>query len=297
MKQDDLFYAIGQLDEDILAESEAAMTVRPKRVLWKAVVVAAAMAMMVMSVTAVANWFVGLNNANPEVTSVEFEVEFYRIDENGVGTGEILSSEKAYRRDITMEIDVNPDVPNVLETAYMLQVPEHWGMENKGGGFTDGQVDQFFVVWDPNGDSDGVITSYSGPEGDWVEDLVIFRQRSAHSYSLWDDHRVGFLIGIPDRVEVTSEIVVLGGVSVLKVHIPAFDMTLEESKLITFREHFMQGGEFRLYWSDGDSILSLNYPAWMTDEEIGELLSTIFVVEDIEEYLNLERPPERTAEE
>ena len=46
MKEETLLLAIGGLDEAILAESEEAIAAKPKRILWRTVIVAATLAML-----------------------------------------------------------------------------------------------------------------------------------------------------------------------------------------------------------------------------------------------------------
>ena len=52
MKEEVLLQAIGGLDESILAESEETIAAKPKRILWRTLIVAATLAMLTIGVAA-----------------------------------------------------------------------------------------------------------------------------------------------------------------------------------------------------------------------------------------------------
>lgn len=58
MMQDKLLNAIGGLDESILAESEEAITAKPRRILWRVVIVAATLAVLTVVAAAAVIQFI-----------------------------------------------------------------------------------------------------------------------------------------------------------------------------------------------------------------------------------------------
>lgn len=288
MMQEVLLQAIGGLDEAMLAESEESITVKPKRILWRTVVIAATLAMLTIGVAAVGIEFL-YPMGTPKINATNIHWKTFRLDENNVATEEVINEDMVTGVRISMNFPTNEDVPLVLETPYMIHPPEHW----VSCGYTSGKVtlgdgtqgiSQFSVSWEPYADADGVI---SGSVGESIDDYVIFRQYSAYYYNseVGGKNYLDSLLGIPSRVTLSSELTTIADIPVLKVTIPAFDLTEAESLSLSIKTAYMDAGEVRLYWSDGDSIMSLIYPAWMTDEEIAEILGTIYVVEDLEAML------------
>lgn len=299
MKEETLLRAIGGLDEAILAESEEAIAAKSKRILWRTVIVAATLAMLTVGVAAAGGAFQFIRPAGePQVNGATIRWESYKIDENGVPADEATNEGTVPGFRVSMAFPTNDDAPPVLETPYMIQAPEHWVPV----GYTVGElsqddgtqgISQFSVRWEPYADADGVLSSWTGNNPDhegytFVEDYVSFRQYSAKSYNNKDIGNKTLLEifqSIPPRVALSSELVTLADIPVLKITIPAFDLTEAEFLSFSTRTAYMDAGEVHLYWSDGDSILGLTYPAWMTDEEIEEILSTIYVVDDLEDLL------------
>lgn len=290
MTQDKLLNAIGGLDEGILAESEEASTTKPKRILWRVVIVAATLAMLTIGVAAADGFFQFINpTGDPQIGTATISWKLYKVDENGVLTHEVPTEAHVPAIRVSMSFPTNEDAPMELETPYMIQVPEHW----VPCGYSSGEypldngtqvIRSFSVSWEPYEDADGVISVVAG---ETIDDYVTFHQYSAYFYNMdtgINDHLETFH-AIPSRVELSSELVTLAGIPVLKVTIPAFDLTELDWHSIIPLASYMDAGEVHLYWSDGDSIMRLTYPAWMTDDEIAEILSTIYVVEDLEGML------------
>lgn len=304
MMQEELLNAIGGLDETILAESEGTVTAKPKRILWRVAATAATVALLAIGVAAAAAQFRGATG-DPIIDTSDIHWKSYAINGSITASGEATGTITDEITDegivpgikISMPIDTNEDAPIILKTPYMLQVPDHWVLSGHGNVKTttaEGEegISQFSVSWEPYAGADGVISSvYGNPEeyGDYaaVEDTVSFRQRSASYYNnqVGGKYYLDTFTSIPSRVDVTAELATIGEIPVLKVAIPAFDLTEAEYFSMSFQSAYMAAGEVHLYWSDGDSIMSLTYPAWMTDDEIAEILSTIYVVEDLESML------------
>lgn len=297
MKSEELLSAIGNLDEDMLAECEAPLPRRTGRILWRVAAVAAVFSLMTIAAAAVNNLFLDLGDAPALVEKSDIQWTTFNIDSNGVlgeesGTG----AERGIR--VFMEIPTNPNAPILLENAYVPTAPDHWVSCGVSHALTDGQLSQFSLSWEPHAGADGVMSSVIGPECS-MEDIVQYRQVSAYFYNkhVGGEHSLDVLMTIPDRVEVTSRVVTLGGISMLRVDIPAFSLTTEEYLQATALSLYMSSGETRLYWSDGNSIFSLVCPGWMEDSEIEALLETLHPVEDIQSYLNEIRDEIRIRQE
>ena len=291
MNEETLLQAIGGLDEAILAESEEAIAAKPKRILWRTLIVAATLAMLIIGVAAAGGAFQFIQpTGDPQVNVATIRWESYKIDENGVLTDEVPIEGYVPVIRVSMAFPTNEDAPMELKNPYMIQVPEHW----VPCGYSSGEypldngtqvISSFSARWEPYADADGVISVVAG---ETIDDYVSFYQYSAYFYNLdtgINDHLETFH-AIPSRVKLSSELVTIAGIPVLKVTIPAFDLTELDWHSIIALASYMDAGEVHLYWSDGDSILSLTYPAWMTDEEIEAILSTIYVVDDLENLLS-----------
>lgn len=296
MMQEELLNAIGGLDEAILAESEEVIAAKPKRVLWRTMVIAATLAMLTIGVAAAGIQFL-YPTGTPQINATDIHWKAFRFDENNVATEEVIHQGTVAGFRVSMTFPTNDDAPLVLDSPYMIQIPQHWvpvGYETGETTQDDGTqgISQFSVCWEPYADADGVLSSWTGHNQDhdgytFVEDYVSFWQYSAHYYNMGigGENHLDTFLAIPSRVPLSSELVTLAGIPVLKITIPAFDLTKNEFLSLSTITTYMDAGEVHLYWSDGDSILSLTYPAWMTDDEIEEILSTIYVVEDLEGML------------
>lgn len=285
MKQEELLSAIGALDESLLMESEDRFP-RPKRLLWRAVTAAALIGIMAVTAAAVGNLFLDLNHSPSSLEKQDITWVSYKIKEDGT-PGEELARDSQSGILVRLEIPTNPDAPILLGNTYVPTAPDHWVSCGAGFATTNQMLSQFTMVWEPSADEDGIVDSVIGPECS-VEDTVSYRQYSAYFYNkeIGGKNVLDVLSTIPDRVEVTSRIVTLGGISMLRVDIPAFSLTIEDQLQVNSISLYMSSGETRLYWSDGNSIFNLVCPGWMEDSEIEAILNTLHPVEDIESYLN-----------
>lgn len=284
MKQEELLRAIGALDESMLLESEGRFP-RPKRLLWRVMIAAALIGIMAVTAAAVGNLFLDLNHSPSSLEKQDITWVNYAINEDGT-PGEELARDSQSGILIRLEIPTNPDAPILLGNAYVPTVPDHWVSCGTGFATTDRMLSQFTLIWEPSADEDGIVDSVIGPVCS-VEDTVSYHQYSAYFYNkeVGGKHVLDVLSTIPDRVEVNSQIVTLGGISMLRVDIPAFSLTIEDQLQTNSISLYMASGETRLYWSDGNSIFDLVCPGWMEDSEIEAILNTLHPVEDIESYL------------
>lgn len=287
MKEEVLLQAIGGLDESILAESEEAIAT-PKRILWRVVVAAATIAMLTIGVAAAVMQFIP-PQGDPQIDITEYSWQTYMMDENGGLTDQVHREDTAPIFRVRMAFPTNDDATLDLKTIYMIQVPEHWVLASRLTNeslLEDGTqtLSQFSVSWEPYADADGVI---SGLAAETLEDYVTFQQYTAYYYNMdiGAENRLESFHAIPSWVELSSELLTLADIPVLKVTIPEFELTAFDKHSLNALAYYMDKGEVHLYWSDGDSIMSLTYPAWITDEEIEEILSTIHAVEDPEALL------------
>lgn len=288
MKTEELLQAIGCIDEGILAESELSVVRKPKRSVWRFAAAAALISLMAVTVSAVGLEFLGLHNISHNVTRDQLDWVDFAVDENGV-VGNAVNQGSTQGIHIRAQIPTNPDAPRELAQAYVPAVPDHWVFAGAGYALSDGELSQFSLTWEPSAEGDGFTDSSYGPDGYIAEDCVSFRQYSAYFYNnaVGGENCLDTLLSIPDRVQVTSEITTLGGISVLRVNIPAFRLTEEEMEAFaSMPEAYMSQGETHLFWSDGNSIFALVCPAWFQDSLLEELLTGIYRVEDIQSYLD-----------
>ena len=285
MKQADLLCAIGALDDTMLLESEGRLP-RPKQMLWRVMTAAALIGIMTITAVAAGILFLDLNNIPPTMETQVFQWVSYEITEDGV-LGQEIGNGSGTGILICLEIPTNPEAPILLENAYVPTTPSHWVSCGASYATTDDMLSQFHMTWEPYAEEDGILESVIGPECS-VEDTVSYHQYSAFFYNqeIRGKQVLDVLHGIPDRVTVTSQIVTLGGISILRVDIPAFSLTIEEQIASNAHYLYMDSGETRLYWSDGNSIFELVCPGWMEDSEIEDLLGTLHPVEDIRSYLD-----------
>lgn len=283
MIQEKLLCAIGHLDEDILAESEQAITIRPRNAVWKIVILAAVISLSVFTSAAAAIRFLDLVNSKPVASEEEIAYFIYSVDENGV-LQHVVESGSTFGIQITADLNTNSAAPVQLETVYMLTGPRGWESCGPCPIYSSGQLSQFHIRWEIPSADRGSLLYRDTDDRRLVEDFIMFSQTSAAFYNATSPvlREIDTLLGVPERAGVTSEVVTLGGISVLKVHIPVFTLTPEEME-VTW-DAYMEAGEYRLYWTDGNSILTLRYPGWMTDEEASALLETIYVIDDFDSF-------------
>lgn len=262
MKQEKILNALGGLDDRYLAESEGAMERKPRRILWRTVCIAAVIVMLAaMAVAATIEYldFGGVTLVQDHISASYTQ----RYKDNGDW-------------DIRAEVDLNWNA-EVLVTPYMIQAPEEWALSSWMTARTDaGELTQFHLAWILEEDDEAVTNEPGQPR--YPEDYVKFLQQSSRYFSLSEDGTVKLATAfdLPEGVAPETHKIVLGDIPVLKVVIPP-----PEDRT----EGYMEQGEIWLFWSDGNSVMTLTCPGWMTDGEIGDLLDTLYVPQDIEALL------------
>lgn len=257
MTREDLFRAIGQVEESRLArcedmapsglacmegnEMEMNTKKRPAgRTLRNLLVAAVAVALLAATAMAAPAAYEGITGA----WRTE-EWEFYApTDANGNSP---VHKQQVYE----VEIQLDEDAPEEIETYYMPQMPE--GYTQSFGNIYGGiEVIQRVLV-----------------ECDWSDDTSINAVRFLQMSKLkWE--RKGFRkvnIYGDDTAEVRRT--EIGGVEGLLISVP--DDPLYPKK------HF--------YWDDGEYVFYMIFAYHITEEEMAEIISSIHVVEDIRPYM------------
>lgn len=287
MKNEELLHVIGNLDESMLAECEYTKPRRVTHSVWRFAAAAALVSLLAVTAYAAGFDFLNLGTISHDVNYQRIDWVDFEIDENGVA-GQAVSESSTQGIYIRAQIPTNPDAPRALETAYLPTVPDHWVPANAWYALSGEDFSQFGVSWEPFAGEDGCIDSNLGTDGNIAEDCVSFRQFSAYFYNhaVGGEYCLDTLLCIPERVQVTSEVVTLGGISVLRVDIPAFRLTEDELLDSTTQAAYMAEGEIHLFWSDGSSILELICPGWFADSQLEELLTSLYPMDNIQDYLD-----------
>ena len=287
MKTEELLQAIGSVEESILAESELFVTRKPKRTIWRLAAAAALVSLLAVTAYAAGFDFVSLLGISHGAASERIDFVDFSVEEDGVA-GELFQSGTTQGIQIRAQIPTNPDAPRALAQAYLPRVPDHWVSCDSWYALSGGDFSQFGISWEPFAGGDGTTDVSYGMEGYISEDCVSFRQYSAYFYNkaVGGENTLDTLLGIPERVKVTSEVTSLGGISVLRVDIPAFRLTEEEMQELSPAAAYMEEGEIHLFWSDGNSIFQLTCPGWFRDSQLEDLLTGLYPVEDMQAYLD-----------
>lgn len=247
MKREQLLEAIGGVEEALLMEAEQG-TQQPSRRGWRLALIPAVAAMLAISVAAAAGLF------GRPITDSRLITEATLAPVKQVAGEKIFSGGVAGYK-VRMEVEVDQDAPDqIAGEFYGLELPEAWQL--LGRGYGTNMKDRVQTVWE------------NGPyEQIYLEQYTTWHYENSNQ----GEHCVDMLWSMPDSVEVTSEIVSMAGLELLRVDIPGEGM----DRLIN------AGGETRLYWSDGRYMLELHYPSRITDGEIETLLNTLYIQSDL----------------
>ena len=118
-------------------------------------------------------------------------------------------------------------------------------------------------------DPDWAVGKEKWQFGGWVT----YGQRTAWHVANTEDASVDVLFDIPPGLVVSGESRRMGDYAVFVVQISAY-----EEKLSYYE--YMPCGETRVYWCDGEIIYMLACPAWMEEDQILELMDSLYPVED-----------------
>lgn len=241
MKREELLEAIGCVEESLLVETEQSVQ-RPRRSLWRLALVPAVAAMLAISVAAATGLFSQPIN-DSEIVAGEAESPVAAVDGSAITDGNIVG----YR--VCMKVEMDEDPPRIIERTYCLTPPEGWWACDSVNGWG---VD-VMTVW--------FRESY---------DQILLYQRTLEAAEVnFGENGVDRLWSMPGDVVLCPQVVTMAGLEMLRLDIPAEGM----NQLVN------GNGETRLYWSDGEYIMQLCCPSWMSDGEIEELLATLYVTE------------------
>lgn len=256
MTREDLFRAIGQVEESRLAQCqgeapsgivrlegddmENKKAKRPAgRLLRNVLVAAVVMALLATAALAAPAAYEG-------ITGFWLTQEWEWMSP----TGAAGDSQPFTTQEYVVEIRLGEDAPEEIETYYMPQMPEGYTQSfgNLYGGIEEIHRDILRCAWDDE-------TTIQG---------VNFRQFTKEGWSHGGYSRVD-LYGDTAQIRKTE----LGGVEGLLISVP-------DDRLYP-KHHF--------FWEDGDYVFYMIFPYYMTEAEMAEIISGIQVVEDIRPYL------------
>ncbi len=246
MKRDQLLDAIGGIDEAFLHESEQS-AVRGKKTLWRIGLVAAIVA--VLGITAAASS--GIFSRPIKDSDLVFDQTAAPFDMDAQGN---IIPGGVEGLKVTMEVDLNSEVPECLEEIYHMEAPGQW---QTYGGY--GAPHNRYWLW--------------GWFQDWYQEgkpgRIRLSQEIATSYRA-GDHCVDSLLRLSQKDGVTTQTVCMADLEMLKVTIPELPWYDEGDGHL-----YCADGETRLYWTDGEYILKLTYPNWVSDAEAEAMLKSL----------------------
>ena len=244
MKNEQLLEAIGNVDEGMLRESEQIITGR-RRSFGRVALIAATVAALALTAAAASGLF-SRPITNMDVIDGETVAPFSMDAQGNIQPGGVQGLK------ITMDVEIDKDAPTYLEEYYLIDLPEPW--QSYGMGTPNGRY--WLRSWDH-------IWSQEGRSGQ-----VKLTQSLAANYLA--NHQVDSLLRLSEKDGVTARKCHIAGLEVMKVTIPKLDWYDEGDGHLYCAE-----GETRLYWSDGQYILRMIYPAWVSDFQAEEMLSNL----------------------
>lgn len=245
MKNEQLLDAIGNIDDKLLIEAETKHSSR-SRLTRRIFLAAAAVCALTVTVAATTGLF-SRPIQDSEIVTDETVAPF-SMDAEGNIIPQGVSGLK-----IIMDVDMNPDAPKVIEELYVLNPGEQWKWSGGGGASSEYMLYVTQNIW-----------RQEGKAGDLRLEQSVAAYYTEGTYG---EKCVDTLPGLTKYTGVTQQIVTIGGIQAVKVTIPALpDYTGTD---------YCTGGETRIYWTDGDYLLHLDYPHWMTDADAEALLSTL----------------------
>lgn len=247
MKNHQLLDAIGGIDESILAEAEA-KPAATKRLTPRLILIAAVVCLLAVTAYAATELLSKPIHSSEIVTG---ETVFpFTMDKEGNIVMEGVSGLK-----VTMDVEINPDAPDWIRELYVLDPGEGW--VHKGGGSSGSryEIATKFTTWEK-----------PGQPGELRLDQSVVDFYRNHTYG---EKCVDTLPKLSEADGVTVKTVIVGNIEALKVTIPALPNYTGTD--------YCHGGETRLYWTDGNYMLHLDYPYWVTDAQAEAMLQAITV--------------------
>lgn len=263
MKQDKILEAIGQLDEALLAESEKFIYAQPKRMISRAMTLAAIVAMLAL--TAVGAGF-ALKSKPVDAKLSQMPFQGYYTDDGATGI------------EVALEMEIREDLPVKLETVYAPQPPAGWV---PGGVIAtrEGDPKQMALL----GEADyNRLRCLWIPEGDVQDQRVMYMQMPVSNGYNRDRVYVETLGPVAEGRALSDSKQIIAGIE-------AYVLTVGQDKNAQWPEnavlfgHPMPDGERRFYWTDGAYVFLLACPLGMTDGEVAAFMETLQPVADVSE--------------
>ena len=244
MRGEDLFVAVGHMDEEFLADSRIVEEKKPKRILWRTILVAAIIASLVISAAAAIVYFV----------SGEVLWERVRYTETINGKTVVFLEEE-------LSVYIDWDVPNPRLYLEQILIPGGMTTDNTMGTHTGTTLDE-------NGEKQytQVITLW------FQEDLIPGKrvelelmQRDSYGYD--PEEQIDWLQIPGDATEVTSETVLLG-----------------EQEYFLVRLDSEYEDKYFIYWTDGTYFFRLMFPEELDLEQVQDIAESLRAVDSLQPY-------------
>lgn len=246
MKNFQLLESIGSVDEELLEQAENARYTRRSPV-FKALLVAAIVAMLSVSVVAAQSLFADVDDGDV----VEKVFTIATVDSDFVlGEGERQHQYRGYT--ICADIETAKDVPMKLLYPYLPDVPDDWKCIGAAHAKYDGEYGVVGITWEFE------------RNGEMYE--VFYRQESAYFYNTSEDRHVWDITHVPEDMTVSGRVEMLGDAKVYRVFLSGTN-----AKNTIYQPY----SQSLIVWSDGYSIFLLQVPDIMSDEEIFDLMCSL----------------------
>ncbi len=243
MTAHEILMAIGELDEELLEETETPPVSHRPLPLRRVILVAAMITAMTILLGAAFLGSVPVNRAE----LIQSVSDFCVITDE---TGDAMFLSKPPATQIVMDVQIDRAGP--LKSYFLPEVPEEWALRSGERRFRTvnekTEYTSFSLTWDL-------------PSGGFVR----FCQISSDQYEQ-SGHVVDSVAVLPGKEYLHSGTTRLGNLDVLWVTLEPLS-ELEQQFLAPFTD-YMPEGENRIYWSDGGYVFSLRCPASVTREEI-----------------------------
>ena len=242
MNAQDILMVIGEVDEQLLEETEQAEGPARTLPLRRVILVAAIIGLVSMLLGATVLHSIPIHYT----AQIQSDTDFVMIyDEDSIS---FLSPPPV--TDIVMDVSLSH--VGTIQNYYLPKVPSNWTIR---GGERIGENVEFSFSWNlPNGE------------------FAVFRQISPDKYEA-SKHVVDDIATIPAREYIHSETLQLGTLNVL--YLTLTPLTDVEQRFFSYFTDYMAEGETRIYWSDGKYVYSFRCPASITQEELAGMVSNL----------------------
>ena len=239
MMNEKIFEAIGGLEDRMIAETETAGRKRSGRVLRRTLLVAALVAGLAISAGAAPLIRNALRGGKVKTDDTAW------FSATNPTTGE---SHELRRHEIMLDVELNENPPERIETFYILQIPEGFA-QNHGYIYKDAMTAQYGWIPD-SGDGDIFFTQTAGGAVQ-PEDLT---------------ESVFAVLGETPKTELRT----FAGI---------------QGYLIDVKTVGDDYGNRIFFWCEGDYLFRLEVPCDYTDTQLEELVASVQPVDDITPYL------------